>query len=97
MSNTKDNRLVKQYRDKYFEIGRSLLEPTYNYEDIVKLYVLAASRDSLKIEQLYSYYVEKYVPLLKNLNKFRQLGNSQREPEDYYYLYIVFLHDAKNL
>ncbi len=94
----KINRLIKLYRDKYFELGKSSLwEPIYNYEDIVKLCVLAASRDAHKIEQLYNYYVEKYVPRLKNLNKFMQAGDSQGNKDGYYYLYLVFLHDIKNL
>ncbi len=88
----KINRLIKQHQEHYFEIGKSVPEPIYNYDDIAKLYVLAASKDAQKIEELYSYYAEKYVPRLKNLNKFRKINDTAADSQGYFYLYLVFLH-----
>ncbi len=93
----KINRLIKQHNEYYFELGKSSSAVFYGLEDMVKLYVLAASRDADKIGQLFDYYVDKYIPRLKNLNKFRQVKDLKPDSEGYFYLYLVFLRNRGNM
>ncbi len=92
----KINRLIKQNRQAYFRIGYSDDgQEIIDFSDVLKVVILAASKDKERIERLANYYIEKYTERLRNINS-TDTTSDNKQSEDNFYLYIAFLKNPSN-
>ncbi|MEG1555345.1 MAG: hypothetical protein RR356_01295 [Bacteroidales bacterium] len=86
------NKIINDYKCLSFKIGKTAStneRQKAHFDKYDKLILLYKSEDCVMIEELESYYNEKYIKHKKNENVERGSAGKMSDIDHYYYLYIV--------